>query len=163
MLRSVGGAAALMLLSTFGAAAHEVALSNFKIVHPWTREPAAGVRDVPVSMTVRNTGTETERILAAASPLAREARIVGAGDTASIEIPPGQSVKLSTSGPHIQLLGLTEPLTGYEMFPIWLTLEIAGRVEVEVMVEENDDAARGGGGPAAEPLQLHDHNHGDHK
>ena len=29
------------------------------------------------------------------------------------------------------LLGLTEPLTGYETFPLWLTFEKAGRIEVE--------------------------------
>lgn len=153
----IATAGALGLVATSGARAHEVQLKDLKIVPPYTKEPAAGVTDVTVSMTIRNAGSKPERLLAAGSPLAREARI--ATDGGPIEIPPGGSIKLSAGGAHIRLIGLTEPLTGYEMFPLWLTFAHAGRVEVEVMVEENDNAADG---PAAADNKTHP-THGDHK
>lgn len=138
--RAAAAAATLLgaLLATAGVAAHEVKLEHLKIVHPHTMEPAAGVTDVTVSMKIRNSGSEPERLTAASSPLAREALVAGGVD--GIAIPAGGSIELTATGPHIRLLGLTEPLTGYEMFPLWLTFAHAGRVEVEVMVEENNDA-----------------------
>lgn len=155
---SLAVALGLGLVMTVAAdvAAHETQLETLKIVHPYTREPAAGVTDVTVSMTIRNAGSKPERLLAAGSPLARETRI--ATDGGPIEIPPGGSIKLSAGGAHIRLIGLTEPLTGYEMFPLWLTFAHAGRVEVEVMVEENDTDtdSRDAVAPPAPP-------HGDHK
>lgn len=158
VLQAVAGAAFAIggAVSAFG---HEVALEGLKIVHPWTREPAAGVTDVPVYMTIRNSGAVTERVLAASSPLARSVRLVGVGGHGDapgqpvIEIPAGASVTLSATGSHLEIEGLTEPLTGYEMFPLWLTLEKAGRVEVEVMVEEpaEPDAPSPGAATPAHP------------
>lgn len=152
---SLAVALGLVMTVVPDVAAHETQLETLKIVHPYTREPAAGVTDVTVSMTIRNAGSKPERLLAAGSPLARETRI--ATDGGPIEIPPGGSVKLSTGGAHIRLIGLTEPLTGYEMFPLWLTFAHAGRVEVEVMVEENDTDSRDAVAPSSAPP------HGDHK
>lgn len=124
-------------------AAHETRVEGLKIVHPYTKEPAAGVRDVTVLMTIRNESAVNERIVGASSPLAARAELRTGDSEApaeSIEIPAGASLKLSRTAQHIQLLGLTDPLTGYETFPLWLTFARAGKVEVEVMVEEADDA-----------------------
>jgi copper(I)-binding protein len=61
----------------------------------------------------------------------------------TIDLPAGSKVRLQPKGPHIALKGVNEELTGYEMFPLWLTFERAGKVKVEVMVEENDEAMTG--------------------
>lgn len=154
---------ALLAALTPNLAAHEIELKTLKFVHPWTHEPATGVTDISIYMTIRNSGGEPDRIVGASSPLARDARVVSekpaASGQPSIEIPAGGSIKLSKDGAHIDLLGLTEPLAGYEMFPMWLTLEKAGRVEVEVMVEENPDVMTGHPTPAPDPPAPHDHGH----
>ena len=144
--RHVAAAAALLVLAG-GATrlhAHEINLKDLQIVHPNTVEPAdPKVKDVAISMTIHNHGTSADRLLTASSPLAEKAEIhTPASDNGGaepvIDVPAGGTVKLTSQGPHVMLRGLTEALTGYEMFPLWLTFEKAGKVEVEVMVEEND-------------------------
>jgi copper(I)-binding protein len=162
-------AGAIALSGALCADAHEAYLKDLKIVHPYTLEPAPGVVDVVVSMTIRNQGAIPDRLVGASSPLAARAEIHadGAAAPSGVDLPAGASVKFGVKGPHIMLLGLTEALTGYEMFPLWLTFEKAGRVEVEVMVEEGDDAMTGHP-PESHPPDTktapdpHD-NHGDHK
>jgi copper(I)-binding protein len=123
------------------ASAHELKVKHLEFVHPWTREPAQGVKDVPVYMVVRNTGSKPDRILAVASPVATRAELrgsisAGPAQRQGIEIRPKEIVELTPDGPHIMLLGLKEPLNGYQYFPLWLTFERAGRVGIEVYVEE---------------------------
>lgn len=168
---------ALLCGHASGVPAHEIDLKDLKIVHPYTKEPPPGVADVPVYMTIRNHGTDPDRIVAVELPMCRKAEFRAgppAADkpTPAIEIPSGGSIKLTKSTEHVMLLGLTEPLTGYETFPLWLTFEKAGRIEVEVMVEEADDGMTGGGTPdtpqasppASPDASQADHaHHGDHK
>jgi hypothetical protein len=146
MLRILKYAVALVILAG-GATrlpAHEINLKDLQIVHPNTVEPAdAKVKDVAISMTIHNRGTSADRLLAASSPLAERAEIHTpssdkSGAEPAIDLPAGGTVKLTSQGPHVMLRGLTEALTGYEMFPLWLTFEKAGKVEIEVMVEEQD-------------------------
>ena len=52
-------------------------------------------------------------------------------------IPAGRGeVDLKRGGPHILLVGDEEALGAYDSFLMTLTFERAGKVEVEVMVEE---------------------------
>jgi periplasmic copper chaperone A len=96
---------------------------------------------VPVYMVVHNTGGKPDRLLAATSPLATKAELrasksAGPAQRQDIEIRPKEIVELTPDGPHIMLLGLKEPLNGYQYFPLWLTFERAGRIGIEVYVEE---------------------------
>lgn len=124
------------------AMAHEVEAGGLKIVHPWTFEPAEGAKSAVVSMTIHNTGARAERLLAAASPFSAGAELrQGSGPehpSGPIEIPAGETVKLRAGGPHVTLTGVSEPLAGYETFPLSLTFETAGKVDIEVMVEERN-------------------------
>jgi copper(I)-binding protein len=92
-------------------------------------------------MVVRNTGTALERIVGVSSPFATSAELRagngnGGGRITAIELPAGKTTELNADGPHLLLLGLTEPLDGYQYFPVVLTFERAGKVEIEVYVEE---------------------------
>jgi hypothetical protein len=51
---------------------------------------------------------------------------------ASIPVPAGQTVALSPGGFHGMLMGLTAPLVEGEKFPITLTFEKAGALDVSV-------------------------------
>jgi copper(I)-binding protein len=55
---------------------------------------------------------------------------------ASVPIGGKREVNLKRGGPHILLTGVKKPIGAYDSFPMTLTFERAGKVEVEVMVEE---------------------------
>lgn len=135
------GVAFAIAIAGGNAAAHEFKIKGFEFIHPWTREPAEHVKDVPVYMVLRNTGTTPDRIVAASSPFAtkvelRSAKSDGEGQLQAINVAPNTTVELSASGPHIMLVGLKEPLDGYQYFPLTLSFERAGDIAIEVYVEE---------------------------
>jgi len=123
------------------AGAHEFKIKDFEFIHPWTREPARGVKDVPVYMVLRNMAPTDDRIVAVSSAFAtkgelRAGKDEGGGQITAIAIPGNATVELNADRPHILLRGLTEPIDGYQYFPLVLTFERAGRMEIEVYVEE---------------------------
>ena len=136
--------AAAVLAAMFAtnlALAHEFKIKDFEFIHPWTREPARGVKDVPVYMVLRNTASTPDRIVAVSSPFAtkgelRAGKSEGERQVSAISVPADATVELNADRPHILLLGLTEPLDGYQYFPLILTFERAGQMEIEVYVEE---------------------------
>ena len=141
MLAATLAVAAPMVLAPV-AMAHEVEAGGLKIVHPWTYEPAEGAKSAVVSMTIHNTGALADRLLAAASPFSAGAELRQGNEpeqpSGPIDIPAGETVKLRAGGPHVTLIGVSEPLAGYETFPLSLTFETAGKVDIEVMVEERN-------------------------
>ena len=129
-------------LAPLPVAAHGVTHKDLDIVHPYTVEPEPGAGDeARVSMVIRNRGTEPERLLAAETTLAKSAVLLD-GDKplgpSGLVIAPGAEVTLGGRGPHIQLRGIDQTLHGYEMFPLWLTFERAGRIEIEVLIESSN-------------------------
>jgi periplasmic copper chaperone A len=133
-------AAAIVLVAT-AAIAHEFKIKDLEFIHPWTRAPAKAVKDVPIYMVLRNTGSADDRIVAVSSPFANKGELRagntdGEGKVPAIDIPANATVELTANRPHLLLLGLTEPLDGYQYFPVLLTFEKAGRIEIEVYVEE---------------------------
>jgi periplasmic copper chaperone A len=124
-------------------AAHEFTISGLHINHPYTIEPVERLpRTLPVYMEIRNSGA-SDRLISVASEHAKSAALVSAardgstaGPIAAIEIPAGAKIVLGPAVAHIQLRDLTEPVEGYEYFTVTLTFEKAGRVEVEVCVED---------------------------
>jgi hypothetical protein len=141
LLRAAAAIVVGVVVATSAGSAHEAKVKDFEFIHPWTREPPAKVKDVPVYMVLRNTGSTPDRILAASSPFAargelRASKSDGGGQLQGIGVGAGETIELEPDGAHIMLLGLTEPLDGYQYFPLWLTFERAGRIEIEVYVEE---------------------------
>src|SRR5215475_2455796 len=124
--------AAMLVAQVVGA--HEFKIKDFEFIHPWTREPASGVKDVRVYMVLRNTAPTDDRIVAASSPFATKGELragkgEGRGQITAIAIPGNATVELKADREHILLRGLTEPLDGYQYFPLVLIFERAGRME----------------------------------
>ena len=142
MLTSMRAALALVLVAgVTPASGHELKLQNLHIVHPWAHGVAqpgtTAPRDVPVYMTVFNRGAVTDKLIGVSSPLAESAELrIGTQAAQSIPFGPAAAVQLAADGPNVVLRGVTDDLAGYEAFPVWLTFERAGRVEVSVMVED---------------------------
>lgn len=125
------------------ACAHEFTFKSLQILHPYTLEPEVQLpKTLPLYMTIRNTGRQTDRLLAVECPMAATATIARTADpgapsqTDGIMLPAESEVKFRPTGPFILLHDLKQSLEGYQYFPITLNFEIAGKMEIEVLVEE---------------------------
>ena len=135
-------AAAAILVATV-AQAHSHKFKKLEIVHPWCIETSDTEMPVIVSMTIRNSGGRPDRLLSAKTSIAakadlREAAVPDAEGKAigAVAVASHGTVNLKRAGPHIVLSGMKKQLGAYDAFPMTLTFERAGKVEVEVMVEE---------------------------
>ena len=148
MLRRSLLAAAIAALP---ARAHDYTAGEIAIGHPWTRAAGANANGAGF-MQLRNTGTQPDRLLSAATPIARVVELhthVREGDVMrmrpvqDIAVPAGATVELRPGGLHVMLIGLTAPLAQGSRVPLTLRFERAGEVQVELAVEAA--GARGSG------------------
>ena len=140
--------AAVLIASAFGASApsaHDYALKTLKIDHPFARATPPGAKVAGVFVTVENTGTQPDRLLSVSTPIAGVAELhqmsVDAGvmrmrGVAALEVRPGEKLQLKPGGYHVMLSELRRPLKVGDKFPLTLTFQNAGAVEVSVWVEE---------------------------
>jgi len=138
-------AALLLALLAAPAAAHEIKLGDLLIIHPWSRATPGQAPNGAVFMKIENQGQADDKLVSAASDVAAMVGIhehIMDGDVAkmrpvdSIILPAQSTTELKPSSYHIMLMGLKEPLVEYGTFPLTLTFEKAGSIEVEVQVEE---------------------------
>jgi periplasmic copper chaperone A len=145
---------ALAGLAPLPAFAHgpAVAAGDLQLTEAWSR--AAGANGTGAGfLTIRNAGTQPDRLLGAASPVARSVELhthVRDGEVmrmrmaeGGIAIPPGATVTLRPGGVHVMLVGLKEPLAQGSEVPLTLRFERAGEAQVMLQV-----AAAGARGPA---------------
>src|SRR5262245_41802484 len=144
-------AAAVWYCHAGGAAAHSHRQKGFEIVHPWCFATAdAAATTTAVYMLIKNRGRRPDRLIGATSPAARtielRAPTAASGDetraVAAVALPGGREVGLKRTGPHLVLSGLDKPLAPYESFAMTLIFKRAGRIDIEVVVEEAAAAAR---------------------
>lgn len=138
--------AALVVSTT--AAAHSFTAGELRIGHPFARSTVPGQPSGVAYMTIENNGKEGDKLTAVASPLAKSAElhsmsmdgnVMKMREVSSIEIKPATRVSLKPGDSyHVMLLGLSRPLKAGDKFPLTLTFEKAGKVEVTVNVEDKD-------------------------
>lgn len=142
------------------AAAHEYKLGDLEIIHPWARASAGEAKNGAVYVEIVNNGATADRLIGAATTAAAHAELhmhvsengimkmrpVDGG----IDVAPGAHVVLKPGGFHVMLMGLAAPLQEGSSFPITLTFEKAGTIEVSVSVASvatmHDSHAAGGSG-----------------
>ena len=148
--RALAGLVALGSL----ALSHPLAAQGAGVVveQPWARAALQGGNG-GAFLTLRNTGTAPDRLLAASTPLARtteihetvrEGEVMRMRPVPAIEIPAGGSVTLRPGGAHVMMTGLSGALRAGTTVPLTLTFERAGAVEVQVAVQ-----AAGASAPAS--------------
>jgi hypothetical protein len=146
VLRSLPFAALVAVVATVAAAAaHEFKLGGLEVDRPYARATASLAKAGVAYLTVRNTGTADDRLLAARTAAAETAALhshVHEGGImrmraveGGIALPAGEAVELKPGGLHVMLFGLKGPLRQGESFPLTLVFEQAGEVTVEVKVE----------------------------
>ena len=135
---------ALAVLHAGTAAAHEYALQNLRIDHPFARATPPGARSAGIYLTIENRGTSGDRLVRVASPAAASAElhsmtmdgnVMRMRAIAGLDVAPGATVTLGAAGYHVMLVGLVKPLATGDKVPVTLTFEKAGAVEVTALVE----------------------------
>lgn len=154
----------LVALGLFAQAAQamEYRVKDVTISHPWARATAGPARAGAAYLTIANHGTTMDRLLAVATPAAKRAMVhttlmeqgvMKMRPVKAVEVNPGEPTVLRPGGMHVMLMGLAAPLKEGQSFPLTLTFEKAGTVEVMVMV-------RGAGSMGHERESPMEHRHG---
>jgi copper(I)-binding protein len=134
------------ILAPPAATAHSHKKKGMEIVHPWTPEMHdAHITNIPVYMRLKNAGRSAERLLSAETPLAEKAELIEVRSAGTIKlptpvpalhIPATGTLELEADGARILLSGFKKRLNAYDSFELTLVFEKAGRMVVEVAVEE---------------------------
>jgi copper(I)-binding protein len=135
-----------MASSAFDSAcAYDYKAGGIEIDRPWTRAVPRGASSAAGYVTIRNTGSEPDRLLGGTAAVAGKFEIhemsmdngvmrmrpVAGG----IEIKPGETVELKPQSFHIMMTDLKEQIEKGRPFKGTLVFEKAGPVEVDFSVE----------------------------
>ena len=151
-----------LFVFTSGAAAGEFGVGDLVVEQPWARATPGMGKTGAAYLTLSNHGADADRLLTVATPVAKKAELHGhmmegavmkMRPVTAIEVAPGTPTVLQPGGLHVMLMGLTAPLKKGDRFPLTLTFERAGSVEILV-----DVAGVGAMEPAG--MQGHGHGHG---
>lgn len=143
MTRTITALLFVLTLAAGAAADHHI--KGTVMVHePWARASAGKARAGATYFTIANRGGKTDRLVAVSSPVARKARlhthsmeggVMKMRHVTAVEVAPGEPTVFKPGGLHVMLMGLKAPLRKGESFPLTLTFENAGKIEVRVMVQ----------------------------
>ena len=141
----------LALLSpSLCAAAHDYQLGALHIEHPWSREMPPVAPTAAAYFILHNQGSEADRLLSVATPVAGKAElhqhlhedgVMKMQQVQDVAVPAAGEARFEPMGYHVMLFNLKQPLKDGERFPLTLTFEKAGAIEVEVAVEKELPAA----------------------
>ena len=142
MLRSIVVAAAFVVMMAVGAAAQT---GPIEADHVWARATPSGAKTAVVYLTLVNKGAADDRLVAVSTDVAGKADlhttttengIARMRPVAALDLKPGSPTVLKPGGYHIMLTDLKRPLAVGQSFPLSLTFEKAGKIDVTVMVEK---------------------------
>ncbi|MBW7057706.1 copper uptake system-associated protein [Paracoccus bogoriensis] len=153
------------------ATAHEVTTESLVIDHPYALETPATAMSGAGYMTITNSGSEPDRLLAVRADFPRvtlhgtETDAEGVTRMVPVEgitIAPGETVTLAPGGMHVMFMGLDgDPFEEGERIPATLVFERAGEIAVEFWIEPRTGATTGHEGydqdalaPAPDPTQT---------
>jgi copper(I)-binding protein len=136
--------AALMICLGMSVFAHAASppTGSITVEHAWARATPKGAPNAAVYLTLVNKGFEVDRLIGASSPVAddigfheerEEDGVVKMRALEEIDVAPGATVVLKPSGRHLMLRSKQQLEEG-EAFPLTLTFEKAGPIEVTVKV-----------------------------
>jgi copper(I)-binding protein len=136
--------ACLLALATTIAAAQEFKAGSIEIDNPWSRATPKGAKVAAGYLTIRNNGTDPDRLVRVTSPAAGKLEIHEVSMDQGVmkmrplpgglEIKPGETVELKPSSFHLMMFDLKQPFENGKPFKASLNFEKAGPVEVEFKV-----------------------------
>jgi len=143
-LRTLSIALIGIVFSAMTAQATETRVQDLTVSNVWARASAGPARAGAAYLTVANNGKAMDRLIAVATPAAKNASlhtslieqgVMKMRPLKAVEVHPGEPAVLRPGGAHIMLMGLKAPLKEGTQFPLTLTFEKAGTVEVMVTVQ----------------------------
>ena len=123
------------------ARAQSSADGSIRVAAPWARASVSPVGGA--FLTIVNKGASDDRLTAVTTPVAATAElhrtendngIMKMIPVDGIEVKAGQAVVLAPGGYHVMLMQLKAPLKEGTSFPMTLTFEKAGKIDVTVKV-----------------------------
>jgi periplasmic copper chaperone A len=150
MSRSIAFAVLAAAIVSAAAIAQDYQVKSMQVSNPFARATPPGAKVAGAFMTIKNQGTQTDRLISASSPVAglveihemtMDGGMMKMRAIKGIEVKPGTTAELKPGGYHVMLEDLKQPLKQGEKFPVKLTFEKAGAVEVMVNVEAMGAAA----------------------
>ena len=150
MSRSIAFAVLAAMLVSGAALAHDYQVKSLRVSNPFARATPPGAKVAGAFMTIKNVGTDADRLVSASSPIAglveihemaMDGGMMKMRALKGIDLKPGATVELQPGGYHVMLEDLKQPLKQGEQIPVKLTFEKAGVVEVMVHVEAMGAAA----------------------
>lgn len=138
----------------FFAAAVQVSAHDYQagqagelhIVHPYSLETPPGAHNGVAYLTIQQRGNQADQLLSASTPRAERVQLHQSAEAGGmmtmthkelpVTIAAGGELALQPGGYHLMLMGLSSPLKRDERIPLTLIFEKAGKVEVELTVEE---------------------------
>lgn len=135
-----------LILASGGATYAEAApvtVGEITVSHAWARATPLRAKTGVIYLTLTNAGADDEQLVSASSPVAESAQVHSSmndggvmkmSEVMNLDLPPGASVVLQPSATHLMLVNLTRRLAEGDRFPLVLTFQRAGKIEVEVLV-----------------------------
>ena len=125
--------------------AKDYTLGSLQIHEPWTRATPPTAPAGGGFLTITNTGTTPDRLVAVQSAMATKVEIHEMKMDGNVmrmrevekglEIPPGATVELKPGGFHVMFMGLKAPFAKDKPVPVTLVFEKAGKIDIELAVE----------------------------
>jgi copper(I)-binding protein len=135
---------AALLALMLGSGSARADNGGIHLEQAWARATPGGAKTGAIYLTVSNTGTTPDTLIAASTPTADKAElhqmkmdngVMEMRPVPALPIAPGQSVVLEpASGYHIMLTGLKAPLKEGDKVPLILTFEHAGAQQITAAV-----------------------------
>jgi periplasmic copper chaperone A len=109
----------------------------------WARASAGNATTGAAYLTLTG-GAQPDQLVALSTPVAATAEVhqsftdngvMKMRAAPSVALPPGKAVAFAPGGYHVMLMGLKQPLTAGQSFPLTLTFARAAPVTVEVRVQ----------------------------
>lgn len=129
--------------TVFAQGMEAATIGPLRIEQVWSRATAPTARTGAAYLTVSNSGSQADRLVAAVSPVSgltelhthiMEGGVARMQALPAIEIPAGGRATFAPGGLHVMFLDLKEPLRDGARFPLTLRFERAGEVTVQVAV-----------------------------
>jgi periplasmic copper chaperone A len=147
LLETIG---AVALVATMAVAT--AATADLRVLAAHAPATPAAATSAAAYLTVHNVGATGDQLLRVSTPLAAQVQmhrsqleggVMRMRPVASLEVPIGGSIEMSTGATHLMLIGLKRPLQAGEQFPLRLEFARAGVLEAIVKVLPAGGAARG--------------------
>jgi periplasmic copper chaperone A len=132
----LGGMSVLALSTAF---ADPIQTGSLVVDQVWARATIPSAKSGVVYLTVRNTGSQADRIISLEAPVAGEVMAMRhgtskPGEVGELIVPPSGSLEFKPGETHIMLSDLNSGLKVGQQFPLTITFEKAGTVRIPIKV-----------------------------